>query len=227
MNLNLVGIDEAVANRGGRLLDLGCGDGERTLRFARACGAAEAYGVEVTPEHAVLAEARGITVVSADLNAELPLDDGSFDIVVSNQVIEHLADTDAFVSEIARITKPGGLVVTSTENLASWHNISGLLVGWQPFSLTNVSETRLGLGNPLAVHRDEEAGLESWQHLRVFAYRGLRELHEAHGLHVTRMLGSGYYPLPARIGRLDPRHAAFLTVVAERPDRDRASRNRV
>jgi hypothetical protein len=53
--------------------------------------------------------------------------------------------------------------------------------------------------------------------VRVFAHRGLRELFEGHGLAVERVLGAGYYPLPSRFGRHDPRHAAFLTVVARRP----------
>ena len=91
--------------------------------------------------------------------------------MVSNQVIEHLADTDVFVAEIARVLEPGGYAVISTENLASWHNVFALVFGWQPFSLTNVSATCMGLGNPLAVHRAEEWQYHaSWQHRRVFAY---------------------------------------------------------
>lgn len=197
-----------------KLLDLGCDDGERTLTFARAARATEVHGVEVVDERAALARARGIEVAIADLTRPLPYDDGRFDGVVSNQVIEHLADTDTFVAEIRRVLRPGGLAVVSTENLASWHNIGALLLGWQPFSLTNVSSTRLGVGNPAALHRGEESGLETWQHLRVFSFRGLRELFEAHGFRVDRLLGAGYYPLPARLGRLEPRHAAFLTIVA-------------
>ena len=85
-------------------------------------------------------------------NDRLPYDDESFDVVCSNQVIEHLARTDNFVSEILRVLRPGGYAVTSTENLASWHNIAALALGWQPFSLSNVSKV-LGLGNPLAIYR--------------------------------------------------------------------------
>jgi SAM-dependent methyltransferase len=137
-----------------------------------------------------------------------------FDSVVSNQVIEHLSDTDRFVSELWRVLRPGGVAVTSTENLASWHNVAALTLGWQPFSLTNVSSTRLGIGNPLAIHRGADANLKSWEHLRVFAARGLRELFEAHGFKEIALLGAGYYPLPSGAARFDPRHAAFLTVVA-------------
>jgi SAM-dependent methyltransferase len=218
MARNLTNVELALGTvpPGGRLLDLGCDDGVRTLRFAAAARAREVHGVELGGEAAARARARGITVAEADLNGPLPYPDGSFDVVVSNQVIEHLAETDVFVSELLRILAPGGTAVTSTENLASWHNIAALALGWQPFSLSNVTSRRAGLGNPLAIHRGEDVGPGAWQHVKVFSYRGLRELFESHGLVVRDVLGAGYYPLPSAVGRLEPRHAAFLTVVAIR-----------
>jgi SAM-dependent methyltransferase len=203
---------------GSSLLDVGCDDGVRTLEFARAAGSERAHGVEIVTERAALAQQRGIQIVAADLNTRLPYEADSFHAVCSNQVIEHLADTDTFVEELFRIVRRGGYAITSTENLASWHNLGSLLLGWQPFSLTNVSRVRLGLGNPLGIHRDEAwQEVETWQHLRVFAYRGLRELFELHGFVVESVVGAGYYPLPQRVARLDPRHAAFLTVKARKP----------
>ena len=218
MALNLENVERVMRGvpPGGRLLDLGCDDGRRTLRFAKAAGALEVHGVELAGEAADAARRRGIAVAEADLNEPLPFADAMFDAVVSNQVIEHLSDTDAFVSEVARVIRPGGVAVTSTENLASWHNIGALALGWQPFSLSNVTSTRAGLGNPLAIHRDEDARPSSWQHMKVFSYRGLRELFESHGLTVRAAVGAGYYPLPAAVARLEPRHAAFLTLVCGR-----------
>jgi hypothetical protein len=106
--------------------------------------------------------------------------------------------------------------VVSTENLAGWHNIVALVAGWQPFSLVNVSHQSGALGNPLALHRGESFPWESWEHMRVFAYRGLGELFSAHQLDVETIVGAGYFPLPARVGRWDPRHAAFITVKARK-----------
>jgi SAM-dependent methyltransferase len=198
------------------LLDLGCDDGALTQRFAETIATTDVHGVEIVEERGEAARKRGMEVRAADLNHRLPYDDDSFDVVCSNQVIEHLANTDTFVREIRRVLRPGGYAVTSTENLASWHNIASLTLGWQPFSLSNVS-TVLGLGNPLAVHRGKTHPIgESWQHLRVFAYRGLRELFEATELRVEQVLGAGYYPLPGRVARYDPRHAAFLAVKARK-----------
>lgn len=216
MRENLGNIESSLRDTpgGGALLDLGCADGRRTLEFARCARSRVVHGVELTTAHAEQARARGVNVVEADLNEPLPFEDESFDVVVSNQVIEHLSDTDRFVSELRRVLRPGGLAVTSTENLASWHNVVALMFGWQPFSLTNVTSRTAGVGNPLAIHRGEDTGLRSWEHVRVFAYRGLRELFEAHSFTIRRIAGAGYYPLGARVGRLEPRHAAFLTVSA-------------
>ena len=106
--------------------------------------------------------------------------------------------------------------VVSTENLASWHNIASLVLGWQPFSLTNISPAVMAVGNPLGIHRgeaDEERG-----RVRVLAYRELRELFGLHGFSVERVLGAGYYPVPGSFARVDARHAAFITLAARRPE---------
>jgi hypothetical protein len=80
----------------------------------------------------------------------------------------------------------------------------------------NVTKRFGGLGNPLAFHRRTDHKLTSWEHVRVFAWRGLLELHEAHGLAVERALAAGDYPLLSWVGRWDPRRAAFLTVTVRK-----------
>jgi SAM-dependent methyltransferase len=197
------------------LLDLGCDAGGRTVWVAERLAVDEMHGVEIDPDRAELARAKGIEVVSADLSERLPFDDESFDLVMSNQVIEHVPDTDSFVGEAFRVLRPGGCAIVSTENLSAWHNVGSLVLGWQPFSLTNVSEVSKGIGNPLGIHRGEPG--ERRGHLRVMAPRGLRELFETHGFRVEALVGAGYFPLPRALARLDVRHAAFLTIKVRRP----------
>jgi 2-polyprenyl-3-methyl-5-hydroxy-6-metoxy-1,4-benzoquinol methylase len=219
MYLNLDQIEREVARVPNvtALLDIGCDDGERTRLFAGSVSATELHGIEIVPEAAAEAEGRGVTVAQHDLDeGPWPYPDARFDLLISNQVIEHVDDPDLFVSESARILRHGGTAVVSTENLASWHNIAALVLGWQPFSLTNISTTKLGIGNPLALHRDAPSDRPTWTHNQVFAYRGLVELFEAHGFEVVKVSGAGYHPLSARIGTRDPRHAHFLTVTARR-----------
>jgi SAM-dependent methyltransferase len=195
------------------LLDCGCDDGEWTLELGRRIGNARLFGIEIVEERRRLALQKGLDARSGDLNRGFPFSDGSVDVVHANQVIEHLADTDRFVGEIWRVLKPNGYAVVCTENLASWHNIFALLLGWQPFSLSNVSETRFQIGNPLAIHSGESStNPKSWQHSRVFAYLGLKDIFVGHGFEIVHCEGSGYYPLPNLFGKLDPRHAAFLTI---------------
>lgn len=202
----------------GPLLDCGCDDGRWTIKLGERLGSRKLYGIEVVETRRQEAVARGIDARTGDLNGIFPFDDNSMAVAHANQVIEHLANTDQFISEIRRVLMPGGYAVICTENLASWHNIFALLLGWQPFSLTNISATRRQLGNPLAIHHGETQDQPlSWQHLRVFAYRGLCQVFQEHGFTVEKVTGAGYFPFPGFLARLDSRHAAFLTLKVRKP----------
>lgn len=199
------------------LLDLGCDDGSWTQRLASLTGATEVHGVELVAEQARKAEAAGVRVATLDLNQPLTmLSSAYFDVVHANQVIEHVASVDLFVSEVYRLLKPGGWAVVSTENGSSWHNVFAASMGWQIFSLTNVSAKKAGLGNPFAIQRGGTPYTGTWTHKTIFNYRGLIEMFEAHGFHDVSVAGAGYFPLPAFLGRLDPRHSAFITALAQK-----------
>jgi len=200
------------------MCDLGCGDGELTTRIAGAVGATHVDVVEVHPPHVALAEQRGYRVTRSDLNGAIALSDATFDLVIANQVIEHLYDTEHFLDEAIRILKPGGTLIVSTENPASWHNIGALLIGWQQFSLSNVSSRRSGIGNPFSLAPAASGWVFPMQHHRLFTPRALRELLELHGLSGVRCLGAGYYPLPTSFARFDATHAALITLAARKPE---------
>ncbi|HZN88404.1 MAG TPA: class I SAM-dependent methyltransferase [Thermoleophilaceae bacterium] len=203
---------------GASLLDLGCGDGAWTMEVARHVGAEKVLGVEFIEEFAAAAGSAGVDVVAGDLGDPLPLEDGSVDVVHSNQVIEHVPKTDAFMREIARVLKPGGYAVVSTNNLSSWHNIVSLSVGWQP-TPCHVSDEVI-VGNPGNFVEGMESYAPGQTHLRIFTGRALAGLAAHHGLRADLELGAGYYPLPpraaSRLARLDPVHAAFLVQRYER-----------
>lgn len=153
----------------------------------------------------------------ADLGRIVPLPDNLFNVIHANQVIEHVPDVDLFASEIWRMLKPGGTAIVSTENTSSWHNVFAAICGWQMFSSTNLSELRLGIGNPLAVHLGETEHMKTWTHKVLFSARGLREFFEAHGFQVEAVKGSGYHPMPAWVGQWDVAHAHFITIIARKP----------
>jgi len=126
-------LELATPCRGARLLDLGCSDGTFTIELAARIGAADVHGVEFVGALADAAAARGISISKESLEGQLPFPSDYFDVVHSNQVIEHLVHTDTFVKEIARVLKPSGYALISTNNLASWHNVFSLLLPCSPF----------------------------------------------------------------------------------------------
>jgi SAM-dependent methyltransferase len=206
-------------NRTVRLLDVGCEDGAWTekLRAKLAIPARQVSGLEIVPELAERSRKRGFDVRSGDLDAPWPFEDSGFDVVHANQVIEHVQRLDHFAAELKRVLAPRGLAIVCTENLASWHNIGALLLGLQPFSLTNIS-VRRRLGNRFAKTGEYLALGDSFLHVHVMTLSALRDLLQAHGFLIERSWGHGYHPLPhflaTGLARLDPRHAHFIGAVA-------------
>jgi len=200
-----------------KLLDLGCNDGNWTIQLGKKIGTRSLFGVDVSEKSLKEAQRRGVKAKKGDLNKIFPFPDNFFDCVHANQVIEHLWDLDNFVKEINRVLRVGGYCIVSTENLASWSNICSLLLGWQPFSLANISVVSGGgLGNRFALSRGRPIESKSWMHTRVLAIRALEELFAKHGFAPEDTMGAGYFPLPAFLGRLEPTHSQFITIKARK-----------
>jgi SAM-dependent methyltransferase len=89
----------------GRLLDVGCASGW-LIQHAHERGW-QAQGVELSPDAAAQARARGLEVFQGDLlGAGLPA--AHFDLVYMGDVLEHVPDCRAVAAEVARVLKPGG-----------------------------------------------------------------------------------------------------------------------
>ncbi|NMB91478.1 methyltransferase domain-containing protein [candidate division WWE3 bacterium] len=201
-----------------KILDLGCDDGSWTLSLSKNSPKVLLFGVEVVEERKKIAVNKGINVKSFDLNKSFYFEDNTFDIVHSNQVIEHLHDTDNFVSEVYRVLKPGEIFIVSTVNLSSWHNIFSLLLGYQPFDLSNIS-TKGNIGNPFSLWNNaesENSKHKSWQHMRIFTVYSLIDLLKKHGFTVLNVLTSGYYPLPNFFSKLDKKHSHYFVIKAQK-----------
>ena len=102
--------------RGADVLEAGCGTGlllERIAGFARS-----ARGVDLSAGMLAHARARGLDVVQGSITA-LPYQDDSFDVVCSFKVLAHVADIQLALSEMARVTRPGGYVLAEFYNTRS------------------------------------------------------------------------------------------------------------
>lgn len=99
-----------------RVLDVGCGPGSITLDLARRVAPGEVVGVDASEP--VVEQARAAAREAGDATTTfevadamaLPFADGSFDIVHAHQVLQHVPDPVALLREMARVTRPGGLV---------------------------------------------------------------------------------------------------------------------
>ncbi|HSZ69031.1 MAG TPA: methyltransferase domain-containing protein [Solirubrobacteraceae bacterium] len=101
---------------GARVLDVGCGEG----RFAQALLArgARVVGIDVAAEPLRRARARwpelGLDLRRVAPSGPWPLADVSFDVVWAGEVIEHVADTAGWLSEVRRVLRSGGTLLLST-----------------------------------------------------------------------------------------------------------------
>lgn len=222
---------ERIRNRNtARLLDVGCGDGTMTVQFAAGAGAERVYGIEYDDEELARARSLGIECSKLDLNERWDFEDDCFDVILSRFNFEHLHNTRVFLKECHRCLKPGGSLVIITENLSSWINIMSLLIGWQPFSLTQLDGW--WVGNPLAWHAGDE-NLErsfdkwedenvrgAWGHLRVLSFQGMKELLAKAGFRDVYVGTRGYLPLWGKISdalcEIDRRHGHILVSVCSK-----------
>jgi SAM-dependent methyltransferase len=103
--------DVAGVRQGRRVLDVGCGPGALTAVLVELVGADAVAAVDPSPPFVEAAAARFPTVDVRQATAEaLPFDDASFDAALAQLVVHFMADPSQGVSEMARVTRPGGVV---------------------------------------------------------------------------------------------------------------------
>ncbi len=107
------------APSGSKILDLGCGNGISARLLNQADY--DVVGTDISP--LFLEEARNwenpkLRYQVCDV-LELPFDNESFDVICSNELIEHLPDVETALKEMARVVRKGGKVVLSGPNLCS------------------------------------------------------------------------------------------------------------
>ena len=103
------------------VLEVGCGTGlvlRRIQGFARS-----AKGVDLSPGMLAKARERGLDVIEGSATA-LPFEDKSFDVTCSFKVLAHIPDIQRALSEMVRVTRPGGTVLAEFYNPYSFRALA-------------------------------------------------------------------------------------------------------
>jgi len=166
-------IERYIPLAGKRVLDLGCGLGEYVRGFARQ--GAEAHGCDVAHSRLVEARRRGAGDLTVAAGESLPYRSGSFDVVVLNEVIEHVSDDRATMREVGRVLAPGGIAVLYAPNRLYPFETHGIYVG-----------KRYVFGNiPLVNWLPNIIRNRLVPHARAYTARGLERACAASGLRIV------------------------------------------
>jgi 2-polyprenyl-3-methyl-5-hydroxy-6-metoxy-1,4-benzoquinol methylase len=162
---------------GMRVLDVGCGEGVFAAELARA--GAQVVGIDAAEEPLRRARARHpeLDLRLVDGEGEWPLPDAGFDAVWAGEVIEHVADTAAWLSEVRRVLRSGGALLLSTP------------------ALGRLTLLRMALSRRAFEVRFDPRG----EHLRHYASGTLRGLLEDFGFHDVQVRSAGGVPGGRRV----------------------------
>jgi len=173
-----------------RLLDIGCGHGTDLLNIRESLQqnpppggkspVLKLEGIENFSDYAKECRSQGIKISARDIERDrFPGKNGSFDIIIANQVLEHVKEIFWIFAEVARLLRPGGVFIAGVPNLASLHNRLLLLFGRQPTAQQSLSAHVRGFTRPDFKHFAETGDF--------FRLRDFR--------------GSNFYPFGASISR--------------------------
>lgn len=185
-------IQEAAPSlRQARVLDNGCGIGTYVAHLRPL--AREVWGLDYERDRVAEAARRlGPERLVVGAGEALPFPDASFDVVISNEVIEHVRDDRESVSEMVRVLTPGGRAVVFCPN--RWYPVEQHGVYWRG---------RYRFGNiPLVNYLPDPLRDRLAPHVRTYTRRDLLRLFEGLPVEVVtyRRIFGGYDNLVRRFG---------------------------
>ena len=121
-------------SEGGRVLDLGCGDGALLASLAEA-KRVRGYGIDIADDNVLACVKRGVNVIQSDLESGLAgFADRSFDTVILSQTLQQIHRVETIINEMLRV---GREVIVTFPNFAYWrHRVQLGVRGTMPVSKT-------------------------------------------------------------------------------------------
>lgn len=174
-----------------RVLENGCGVGVYVQKLRQF--SPHVYGLDYEFDR-VAEAARTLDRLTCAAGERLPFAQESFDVILSNEVIEHVQDDRAAVCEMARALRPGGRLVLFCPN--RWYPVEQHGIYWRG---------RYRFGNiPLVNYLPDPLRDRLAPHVRTYTWRRLRRLFEGLPLRLVRhaVIFGGYDNLIARFGPL-------------------------
>jgi SAM-dependent methyltransferase len=191
---------------GRRCLDVGPGTG-RWLEFLKSEGARSLAAVDISSESLKRCARLCDAVHKADLERDrLEFPDDSFDLTVSFEVMEHLLDPSVYLSELIRVTRPGGTLLFSVPNVVSLISRARMILGVLPPAISN---------DPTHVRHYRKADVAS-----LFARFGLRPVFMPTSFSINPLEPKSRLRVPScRLTSSLDDSLLFHAVVPERPPR--------
>jgi SAM-dependent methyltransferase len=112
--------------KGRRILDVGCGIGAYVSRLREFSD--QVYGVDIE-EGRLRRSAQSLPCLALAASEHLPFTNGAFDLVLLNEVIEHVQDDACTLREACRVTTPGGRIIIYTPNRLYPFETHGIYLG--------------------------------------------------------------------------------------------------
>jgi len=174
-----------LAERGTRVLDVGCGNGYVLFRLMDKYN--ELYGIDIASLR--LEEARKTTAekysdlpkrfyfYEGNLDKTMDFESGFFDTIICLAILEHVYDIYSLVKELHRVLKPGGHVIAMVPNIAYLKYRIKLAFGFLPVTSSPYDWDEIG-----------------WDggHIHYFTMRKFCELFESQRFRIIEKTGSGF-----------------------------------
>lgn len=193
-----------------KVLDAGCGDGG-LIKEMQKRWEIDAFGLDISKKGVQLALQKGIKAQVADLSKGIPVGnrggDVLFDLIIANEIIEHLNSPDLFLKECRRLLKKNGLLIIGTPNLSFWLNRVLFIFGIYPIFLEASTERKIGMGKLSGT----AYGNQPVGHVHVFNLNAIRDILKMNEFSIEKIIGT---PIPFEAPGLKPLNRVYEIVDA-------------